>query len=76
MIERNLGNIERILRVFLAIGLVAWLALQGDVSGVDWFVLAAALMLMLNGIFSRCYLWYVLDLDTRGEHARQPACRP
>ncbi|MFT6050866.1 MAG: hypothetical protein ACI9B9_000505 [Halioglobus sp.] len=64
MIERNLGNLERLIRVAIGLGLCGWLAVQPSVSGFDWLIAAASLLLLLNGVFSRCYIWYVLDLDT------------
>ena len=33
-------------------------------NGVEWFVMAISVALVLNGLFSRCYLWYVLDIST------------
>lgn len=70
MIEKNLGNIERVVRLAASCLFVGWLMLQPAVNGVDWFVAVIAVMLMLNGIFSRCYVWYVLDIDTRKAGAR------
>jgi hypothetical protein len=31
---------------------------------VEWFVIVISVALILNGLFSRCYLWYVLDFST------------
>lgn len=64
MIERNLGNIERLARIVLAFVLLAWTSYQPALNAVEWFVAIVSVMLMLNGVFSRCYLWYVLDIDT------------
>jgi len=65
MIERNLGNIERIIRFTTGSSLIFWLALQPAVTGIDWFIAIVSLSLMFNGIFSRCYLWFILDIDTK-----------
>ncbi|MFV8816820.1 DUF2892 domain-containing protein [Haliea sp. E17] len=65
MIERNLGNAERLIRLFLGIAFAYWTLSQPHLRVTEWFVGLVALMLILNGVFSRCYLWYVLDLDTR-----------
>ena len=64
MIERNLGNVERLIR--LAIGLLfsVWALSQPYMNGIEWFVVAVSVMIMLNGVFSRCYFWYVLDINT------------
>lgn len=67
MIERNLGNAERVLRLLAGVWLVIWAFMQPEMNAVEWFTAVVALMLILNGIFSRCYLWYVLDLNTRNE---------
>jgi len=64
MIERNIGNIERLVRLAMAFGLAVWAYRQSDLNGIDWFVVAVAVALFLNGIFSRCYLWYLLDINT------------
>ncbi|WP_159931104.1 DUF2892 domain-containing protein [Oceanicoccus sp. KOV_DT_Chl] len=63
-IERNLGNMERVIRLSLGSLFLAWAFSQPYMNGIEWFVVAIASMLMLNGIFSRCYVWYVLDLNT------------
>lgn len=65
MIAKNLGNAERLIRLFAGIGLFIWFLAQPGVSGMEVFVAVVSLCLVLNGIFSRCYLWYVLDLDSR-----------
>ena len=68
MIERNLGNAERLVRLVLGTLMFSWLYAQGSLNPVDWFVALVAIALVLNGIFSRCYLWYVLEVDTcRGD---------
>ena len=71
MIERNLGNIERIVRLALSVLLFAWVSAQPYITLTEWFVTGIGLCLMLNGIFSRCYLWYVLDLNT----CNKPQCK-
>jgi hypothetical protein len=48
MIDRNLGNAERLVRFSMGLAFAGWAFSQP----------------YLNGIFSRCYLWYVLELDT------------
>ena len=64
MIDRNLGNIERVVRLFMGLVFAGWALSQSYLNGIEWFVIIVSLMLMLNGIFSRCYLWYILDLNT------------
>jgi hypothetical protein len=67
MIERNLGNIERMLRLLCGIGLGIWAFTQPAMNGIEWFVVLISSLLILNGVFSRCYLWYVLDINTNRE---------
>ncbi len=67
MIERNLGNVERILRLLFGIFLFVWALQQAHMNAVEWFVMVTAVALVLNGLFSRCYLWYVLDINSCGE---------
>ena len=64
MIERNLGNVERVLRLLFGLTFAAWAFSQPVLNAVEWFVTIISLALILNGVFSRCYLWYVLDLNT------------
>tara|TARA_R110002124_G_scaffold48299_1_gene142803 strand:+ start:407 stop:640 length:234 start_codon:yes stop_codon:yes gene_type:complete len=64
MIERNLGNIERVTRFFLGVIFAAWALSQPAMNVIEWFITFVSLALILNGIFSRCYVWYLLDLDT------------
>ena len=66
MIDRNIGNVERLLRLAMGLALTLWAYQQNALNAVDWFVVVIAVALVLNGIFSRCYLWYVLDINTCG----------
>jgi len=72
MIERNLGNMERFLRFSAGIGILVYLATRPDVPPVAWFAGVVAIMLVLNGIFSRCYVWYLFDLNTY--RSKDPVC--
>jgi hypothetical protein len=74
MIDRNIGNVERLLRLAMGLGLALWAWQQNALNAVEWFVIAISVALVLNGIFSRCYLWYVLDINTcsTGRGSRQP----
>ena len=74
MIERNLGNVERILRLLLGAGLMLWALGQGVMNLAEWFVVVISVALILNGIFSRCYLWYVLDINSCQNGDKD--CRP
>lgn len=64
MIEKNIGNIERVFRLLFGLAFAGWVAIQPHLNGIEWFVLIVSLMLILNGVFSRCYFWYLLDINT------------
>ena len=64
MIEKNIGNVERLARLLFAAVFMAWAVSRPALNAVEWFVMAISVALFLNGIFSRCYLWYVLEVDT------------
>ena len=66
MIDRNIGNTERVVRLMMGLAFAGWAFSQPYLNGIEWFVAIVSLMLILNGIFSRCYLWFVLDIDTTG----------
>ena len=78
MIEKNLGNIERILRLVAGILFAGWSLAQPSLNVIEWFVAIIALFLVLNGVFGRCYLWYVLDINSCDDDSvdchRDPAC--
>ena len=63
-IEQNLGNIERVARLIAGIALAIWAFSQPHLNGIEWFTTVIALALVLNGVFGRCYLWYIMDLNT------------
>ncbi len=73
MIERNLGNIERVVRFILGVVFAVWALLQPAMNGIEWFVTIISLSLILNGIFSRCYVWYLLDLNTNETRGNTPS---
>jgi hypothetical protein len=64
MIERNLGNTERVLRLVGAICLAAWAASRNRIDLLTFFALLGAGALTLNFLFSRCYLWALLGLNS------------
>tara|TARA_B110000503_G_C7160496_1_gene419440 strand:- start:1687 stop:1908 length:222 start_codon:yes stop_codon:yes gene_type:complete len=64
MIARNLGNIERALRLLFGVGFAIWAFTQPFLNPIEWFVIVISLMLILNGIFSRCFIWWMLGLNT------------
>ncbi|MEM8498067.1 MAG: DUF2892 domain-containing protein [Pseudomonadota bacterium] len=75
MIERNLGNVERVVRLVFGMGLAIWLWQQPVYTIADLVAGTVALFLILNGIFSRCYLWYVLDISSCETATNRRACQ-
>ena len=64
MIERNLGNIERLVRLLIGVAFGLWAFMQPQLNGIEWLVIITSRLLILNGIFSRCYVWYLFDVNT------------
>ena len=73
MIERNLGNVERGVRLLLGVVFGVWALAQPALNVVEWFVVGVSLALILNGIFSRCYVWYMFDIDTTERRDTPPS---
>ena len=74
MIELNLGNAQRLVRLLMGVMLFGGALQQTAMNGTDWFVVLVAIALVLNGIFSRCYLWYLLDINSGQDGGQE--CRP
>ena len=73
MIDKNIGNIERVLRIIISVVLAVFVFLQPEITGVEIFVLVAALSLVLNGVFSRCFFWWALGINSLKPHPSE--CR-
>lgn len=73
MIAKNIGNIERVIRVILSVVLTVFVFLQPQITVVEIFVTVVALFLFLNGVFSRCFLWWALGINSLKPHPSQ--CR-
>lgn len=64
MINRNIGMSERILRFVFAVILVGWTASSGSFGLGETLAILAALALLWNSIFARCYLWKWLNVSS------------
>jgi hypothetical protein len=64
MIDRNIGTVERIVRLVLSVALVIWVALGDQIGVLQACALLAALALLWNSVFSRCYLWGWLGISS------------
>lgn len=75
MINRNLGTLERTLRLVIAVLLTGWLLARDGHDILSVVAGIAALALFANAIFSRCYLWALLGInscDPNDEHCGAP----
>jgi hypothetical protein len=75
MINRNLGTFERVLRLVGAVLLTGWLFARGSHDILSVVAGVAALALFANAIFSRCYLWALLGINScnpEDEHCGAP----
>lgn len=70
MINRNLGGVERLVRLFLAFALVTWVAAGDTLGWAQGIALLAAFALLWNAIFAKCYLWKWLGLNTECKFKR------
>lgn len=64
MFAPNLGKPERALRLLLGLLLGAWVLLQPEPGALEAICAIAALFLVLNALYARCYLWRVLGLNS------------
>ncbi len=67
MINRNLGKFERAIRLVLGVLVLTWVFSQEALGIGAWIAMICGVFLVLNGLFSRCYLWHVLGIDTTDE---------
>jgi len=76
MLKKNIGNIERVFRLLFAVTLSIWITTQQHLNGMEWFVLSISVMMILNGVFARCYLWYILDINTLKKTEKREEGKP
>ncbi len=64
MIEKNLGRVERALRLLVGLALFLFILLA-ELSGAYLLVLTTiAIFLLANAVTARCYLWRWLGLNS------------
>lgn len=64
MEEYNVGTLDRIIRVFLGLGLI-YLSLYINLSvGMMWLSAITGLILIVTGISSLCLVYKILKLST------------
>lgn len=72
MIGKNLGRLERTLRVLAALLLASWALSRPEFGGTGWLAMTVSLFLVLNGVFGRCYLWHLLHISSCGCNSIPP----
>lgn len=70
MFAPNLGKPERAVRLVLGLLLGGWVLLQREPGALEAICALAALFLVLNALYARCYLWRVLGLSSCKREAR------
>jgi hypothetical protein len=63
-LRRNLGTVERSIRLLLALALGVVLVQRAAWGWLEWTLALAALFLVLNALSGRCYLWRWLGLNS------------
>ena len=77
MIGRNLGVLERVIRLLLGSALAIWVYVQPQFGWIEAIASICALFLVLNAMLARCYLWHALGLnscDDGDEDCGREAC--
>jgi len=71
--NKNLGNIDRVLRIVLSL-VVAALLLTGTLSGtLGWILGVVAIVLLVTGAISFCPLYFPFKISTKkAEATAQP----
>ncbi|MEE4202431.1 MAG: DUF2892 domain-containing protein [Halieaceae bacterium] len=64
--RKNLGTIERGIRLLLALALLSVLILRPSWGWIEAATAVAATFLVLNALSGRCYLWRWLGINSRG----------
>jgi len=63
--QQNLGLFDRVVRLLLGLLMVTVIVSRNSYGWVELAVLLCAVMLILNGLLARCYLWKWLGINTR-----------
>ena len=64
MIERNIGQSERVIRFALGVLIVGWILTGRNFGLGEGLALVIAFALFWNSIFARCYLWKWLRISS------------
>ncbi|HUX04688.1 MAG TPA: DUF2892 domain-containing protein [Acidimicrobiales bacterium] len=64
---RNVGSLDRIVRIVLGVGAVIWALAVGSSSALGIVLWIVAAILVLTSLSGFCPLYRVLKISTRGE---------
>lgn len=68
MFDVNVGNTDRIIRIVAGIVLLA-LFFMVEMGALGWLVALVGVVLLATGLMSRCALYSLLGISTRGDKA-------
>ena len=68
MFDVNVGSTDRMIRIIAGIALLA-LFFVVEMGGWGWLVALVGVVLLATGLMSRCALYSLLGIDTRGNKA-------
>jgi len=66
-VGRNVGSLDRIVRIVLGVGAVIWALAVGSSSALGIVLWIVAAILVLTSLSGFCPLYRVLKISTRGE---------
>jgi hypothetical protein len=66
MIETNLGNFERAVRLLVGLVMGGWALARPELDAIAWLAAVSSVCLLLNAAYGRCYLWHLLDISSCG----------
>jgi len=67
--EKNVGMIDRVLRIILGIVLIAAFALHWVAAPWSYLVLLIGIIALVTGVFGTCALYSLIGMNTLGKKA-------
>ena len=67
--EKNVGMIDRIIRVIIGIVLIVVFALHKVAAPWSYLVLLIGIIALVTGVFGTCALYSLIGIDTLGKKA-------
>ncbi len=60
--SKNVGNLDRLIRIMVGLGMIFQGVLVGH--GTGWVLAVAGLLLLITGLTSKCPIYSLLNLNT------------